>query len=200
MGNGNLKPSTFLNFGKGYTGVPADLQGYVYFYGHRQGEEMETYLGRVPAEKLEDRRAYEFFSGFDGDKPTWSADAAKVRPVFADARPTGNLAGVVYIPALKRYLLTGYHSGPGELGIFDAPHPWGPWTTVAYYDHWGDMGARGEGLTCSFPATWSSPDGLTQWCVFSVYGDGAKKGINAHDRFNLVKATLQLRRADTERK
>jgi hypothetical protein len=24
-----------------------------------------------------------------------------------------------------------------------------------------------------------------------VYGDGAKRGINAHDRFNLVKVTLQ---------
>jgi hypothetical protein len=36
-----------------------------------------------------------------------------------------------------------------------------------------------------------SADGLTLWSIFSVYGDGAKQGINAHDRFNLVKATLQ---------
>ena len=36
-----------------------------------------------------------------------------------------------------------------------------------------------------------SADGLTLWSIFSVYGDGAKKGINAHDKFNLVKATLR---------
>jgi hypothetical protein len=38
-----------------------------------------------------------------------------------------------------------------------------------------------------------SPDGLTLWTVFSVYGDGARQGIGAHDQFNLVKATLVLR-------
>jgi CubicO group peptidase (beta-lactamase class C family) len=36
-----------------------------------------------------------------------------------------------------------------------------------------------------------SDDGLTIWSIFSVYGDGAKKGINAHDKFNLVKASLR---------
>jgi hypothetical protein len=34
-----------------------------------------------------------------------------------------------------------------------------------------------------------SADGLTLWSVFSVYGEGGKKGVNAHDRFNMVKAT-----------
>jgi hypothetical protein len=38
-----------------------------------------------------------------------------------------------------------------------------------------------------------SADGLTMWCIFSVYGKGARQGVNAHDRFNLVKATLRLR-------
>jgi hypothetical protein len=37
---------------------------------------------------------------------------------------------------------------------------------------------------------------LTLWCVFSVYGDGAKQGINAHDRFNLVKVTLKPHQTD----
>lgn len=193
-GNGNLKPTTFLNFGKRYSGVPAELQGYVYFYGQKQGEEKETYLGRVAVEKMEDRRAHEFFSGFEGNRPNWSAGVAKARPVFADARPTGDLATVVYVAGLNRYLLSIFHKGPGQLGIFDGPNPWGPWTTVAYYDDWGQMGTAGEGLTCGFPAKWASKDGLNLWCLFSVYGEGAKQGIVAHDRFNLVKATLELRR------
>ena len=44
--------------------------------------------------------------------------------------------------------------------------------------------------TCGFPQKWMSADGLTLWSIFSVYGAGAKLGINAHDKFNLVKATL----------
>jgi hypothetical protein len=85
-----------------------------------------------------------------------------------------------------------FHTGPGQLGIFDAPQPWGPWTTVAYYDSWGNMETAGFGLNCDFPQKWMSTDGLTMWSIFSVYGDGAKKGIDGHDRFNLVKATLML--------
>jgi len=41
-----------------------------------------------------------------------------------------------------------------------------------------------------FPQKWISADGLTLWSVFSVYGQGGKQGINAHDKFNLVKATM----------
>lgn len=192
-GDGNYKPSTFLQFGRGGAGVPAGLKGFVYLYGTRQGNRSDTFLGRVPEERIRDRAAYEFFCGMGAGRPIWTKDPSRMRPVFHDPHGANDLTSVVYSPALKRYLAAGYHSGPGQLGVFDAPEPWGPWTTVAYYEDWGRMGAAGEGLTCSFPAKWMSPDGLNLWCVFSVYGDGAKQGINAHDRFNLVKATLRLR-------
>ena len=192
-GKGNFKPATFLNFGKGYTGVPHDLHGYVYFYGQRQGEEKSTYLGRAPQDKLHLRRTYEFLSGIEDEKPRWSWDVSEAYLVFTDSNRTGDLASVVYVPGLKRYLLSCYHKGPGQLGIFDAPAPWGPWTTVVYEEHWGKMGRDGEGLTCSFPQKWMSADGLTLWCIFSVYGKGAKEGIDAHDKFNVVKAKLRLR-------
>ena len=195
-GQGNFKPSRFLNFGKDYAGVPIHLAGFVYFYGFKQdidsGSGKSTYMGRVPQGKMKDRSAYEFFKDLDADgKPIWTSDVKEIQPVFAD--PTGVcLGGVVYNPGIKRYILTSYHTGPGQLGIFDASEPWGPWTTVAYYDSWGNMGIAGSGLNCDFPQKWMGTDGLTMWCVFSVYGDGAKKGVNAHDKFNLVKATLML--------
>jgi hypothetical protein len=192
-GKDHLKPATFLNFGKGYTGLPQDLQGYVYFYGQRQGDEEHTYLGRAPQDKLDDRTAYEFLSGIDDQKPQWASDPGKAQGVFADAHGTGDLTGVVYVPGLKRYQLSSFHKGPGQLGIFDGTNPWGPWTTVAYEEHWGKMGAEGEGLTCSASQKWMSADGRTLWCIFSAYGKGARQGIDAHDKFNVVKATIQLR-------
>ncbi|HET6383671.1 MAG TPA: DUF4185 domain-containing protein [Armatimonadota bacterium] len=190
-GPGLLKPGVFLNFGKDYAGVPHRLRGFVYFTGVRQGDETRSYLGRAPQNKIVDKRAYEFFEGvLPGGRPLWSRDVNKATPIFIDER--GGEVMMSYDPGIKRYLASSYHGGPGQLGIFDAPEPWGPWTTVAYYEDWGKMGSEGEGLTCSFPEKWMSKDGLTAWCVFSVYGPGAKEGINAHDRFNLVKTTLQL--------
>ncbi len=196
-GEGNFKPSRFLNFGRDYTGVPNHLVGFVYFYGFKQGSGWgsngSTYMGRAPQDKMQDRSAYEFFGGVEPNgKPVWTSDVSQIQPVFTD--PNGATPGtVVYNPGLKRYLLTSFHTGANQLGIFDGPEPWGPWTTVAYYDNWGDMGSDSHGLNCDFPQKWMSADGLTMWCVFSVYGDGAKEGINAHDKFNLVKATLTLR-------
>ena len=196
-GVGTFQPSTFLEFGKDYQGLPESLAGHVYIYAGRQpaadAQSKSLYLARVPRNKLLEHGAYEFFQRLDAaGKPVWSGKAAKAEPIFTD--PNGVAIGsVVYAPALKRYLLAGFHSGPGQLGVFDAPNPWGPWTTIAYHEDWGKMSAKGEGLTCSFPQKWMSADGLTLWNIFSVYGDGGKIGINAHDRFNLVKATLHLR-------
>ncbi len=195
-GVGSLKLARFLNFGQDHTGVPEHLAGFVYLYGMRQPADGEAgsdlYMARAPEDGLADRATYEFLGGLtaDGD-PIWTADVSRAEPIFTDPNGT-NPGTVVHNPAIGRYILTAYHGGPSRLGLFDAPEPWGPWTTVAYYDDWGEMGPGGYGLTCSFPRKWMSADGLTMWCVFSVWGDGGKTGIAAHDHFNLVRATLAL--------
>jgi hypothetical protein len=193
-GKGNFQPAKFLAFGKDYAGVPPPLSGYVFLYGPRQwpdrGSGNALCLARVPRHRLRERRAYEFFQAADPrGAVAWVAGIAESKPVFIDTNGV-TPGSVVYDPALGRYLLTCFHVGPGQLGIFEAKNPWGPWSTIAYYEDWGQMGPGGEGLTCGFPQKWMSPDGLTLWCIFSVYGDGAKQGIKAHDRFNLIKATL----------
>jgi len=68
-----------------------------------------------------------------------------------------------------------------------------PCNVRAYDEDWGRMGREGHGLSCEFPQKWMSADGLTMWSIFSVYREGAKQGIDAHDKFNLVKATLILK-------
>ncbi len=191
---GNFQPARFLNFGKNGVGAPAALAGYVYLYGPKLLPEGSgsngLYLARAPREQIRERGAWQFFSGADAAGQTqWQADFTRAQSIFND--PNGIApAGMVYNPGLGIFLLSTYHTGPGQLGIFTAPQPWGPWSTVAYYEDWGRMGTEGEGLTCEFPQKWMSADGLTIWAVFSVYGDGAKRGINAHDRFNLIKVTL----------
>ncbi|MBI1369706.1 MAG: serine hydrolase [Planctomycetes bacterium] len=193
-----LRPIRFINFGRANAGVPDDLAGYVYIYAYRatrDGEGRDAYLLRVPTEKITDRAAYEFFTQLDAqDAPRWSRNVDDAKPVFTD--PNGlRIAGAVYHPQLRRFLFSTYHISPGQLGVFDAPRPWGPWTTISYQDRFGDMGDGGHGLVHDFPLKWISPDGRTLWAVFSVYGDGAQQGVKAHDRFNLVKVTLEPRAA-----
>ncbi len=194
-GAGHFHPAQFLSFGKDYTSLPRSLDGYVYLYGPKQSAEggngHALYLARVLRAKLREQAAYEFFRRANATGPAeWVAASSQASPVFID--PNGVSPGsVVYDAPLRRFLLTSYHVGPGQLGVFEAPNPWGPWRTIDYHEDWGGMGAKGEGLTCSFPPKWISADGLTLWCVFSVYGEGAKIGIHAHDRFNLLKVSFQ---------
>jgi hypothetical protein len=192
-GEGNFQPAKFLNSARNYHGLPSGLDRFVYIYGPRQsadrGSGNRFYLARVPRKKIRERSAYEFVSGFDVVRPVWNADSRLAQPIFTDTNGV-TPGAVVYVPGIKRFLLTCFHTGPGQLGVFDAPAPWGPWTTIRYDEHWGQMGDAGEGLSCEFPQKWMSRDGLTLWSIFSVYGDGGKISIEAHDRFNLVKALL----------
>ena len=51
----------------------------------------------------------------------------------------------------------------GGFAVYDAPEPWGPWTTAFFTEGW-DVG---PGETASFPTKWMSADGRTAHLVFS---------------------------------
>jgi hypothetical protein len=182
-------PVSFLNFGKDYRGA-RDAFVYLYFTtawwewaGHRPPT--STYLARVPRDRIRDRTAYEHYQGPGRDgRPRWTSRFEQRQAVFSD--PNGRrLSKVVYHPGLKRYLATAAGSSVGQFALFDAPEPWGRWTTVAYHDNWGGLGTT-EALEYDLPTKWISADGQTLWCVFS--------STRALDSFNLVKGTLRPRR------
>src|SRR5262249_54421286 len=71
-------------------------------------------------------------------------------------------SGITYNPGLGRYLWCQTLPGTdarfgGGFGIYEAPEPWGPWTTVYFAENW-DVG---PGETSSFPTRWMSLDGKT---------------------------------------
>jgi hypothetical protein len=183
-------PVSFLNFGRDYAGARDDFV-YLYFttawweWAPNRPPPTDSYLARVPKDRLKERKAYEFFKGFVPDaRPLWTADLNERRPVFSDPNRR-RISKVVHNPALRRYLATAAGARVGQFALFDAPEPWGPWTTVAYYDDWGGLG-KAEALEYDLPAKWISADGKTLWCVFSSTGK--------LDSFNLVQATLRLKR------
>jgi hypothetical protein len=124
---------------------------------------------RVHKSQVRDRNAYEFFSGTDlQGQPTWTEAIEERSPVFTNPG-MARRSSVSYNAALGRYLWwQGFpHSGDerasGGFGVFDAPEPWGPWTTVYLTENW-DVG---PGETASFPTKWMSEDGKTITLVFS---------------------------------
>jgi hypothetical protein len=178
--SGAFAGASFLQFGKDYEGA---RDSFVYGYSERIRNviQPDVVMFRVPKKRITERSAYEFFAGLDhSGHPRWTPDITKMAPVFSD--PNGVSWGMqaMYHPILKRYLLTVRRDDTSSAwGIFDAPEPWGPWTTVAYYDSWLDSKRK---ITFVFNQKWMSPDGKDLWMVFS--------GPGIYDSFNVTRATL----------
>ncbi len=181
-----------LQFGPDYRGAwdPAHL--YLYYQRNVKLDATHFYLRRVRRDAVtqDPTRSghYEYWMGGDPAAPVWSTVEENAVPVFDDPNiPMGTYAGqsVVYDPALGRYLLTAFHgNATGQIGFFEAPHPWGPWATIAYYADWGGFNeTAGEGNGLSFPSKWISANGEGLWAVFSGVANG-------FDSFNLAHVTL----------
>jgi hypothetical protein len=178
---------TFLNFGANYSGA---RDGFVYVFSpdtdsaYVPGDRMV--LCRVPKDRLTERGAYEFYVSLDAaGQPVWTRDVSARGAVFEHPGRCYR-TGITYSAVLKRYLWCQVlpestdPRGPrfqGGFGVYDAPEPWGPWTTVFFTNEW-DVG---PGDTSSFPTKWMSADGRTLHLVFS--GD---------DAFSVRRATLTV--------
>jgi CubicO group peptidase (beta-lactamase class C family) len=172
---------TLLNFGKNYAGA---RDAFVYVYSHDSGSAYtpadRMVLARVPKNRIREREAYEFFTGLDRrNRPGWTREIARRGAVFTYPASCYR-SGISYNAGLKRYLWSQTLPGTdarfrGGFGVYDAPEPWGPWTTVYFTNEW-DVG---PGETSSFPPKWMSRDGRTLHLVFS----GA-------DAFSVRRATL----------
>jgi len=188
----NVVMPTFAQFGKDYAGARDD---YVYIYairlknaGSLQVQSPgEIDLFRVDKSQILQRNAYEFFSGLDNDgDPTWSSNLSARQPVFQDANGVGWNASVSYNTGLGRYLLCTEHTATfqGNLGIFDAPEPWGPWTTVGYYSNWKSFGST---FFWNFSNKWLAADGQDFTLVFT----GTNNNGN-NDSWNTIQGNFSV--------
>jgi hypothetical protein len=174
---------TFINFGRNYAGARDEYVYTVTPDGPSAYTPADRFvLLRVPQTQITDRNAYEFLVTVgDDNTPTWTRDITQRGAMFTN--PGRALrSGISYNPGLGRYLWwqSIREGGPdsryeGGFGVFDAPEPWGPWTTAFYTEKW-DVGPGEAG---SFPTKWMSDDGRTVHLVFS--GD---------DAFSVRRATL----------
>jgi len=175
---------TFLNYGQDYAGA---RDGLVYVYSPDANSAYERadrfVLARVPQDRLRERAAYEFFVGLDSTgQAQWTRNLAKRGAVFTQLGGCYR-SGISYHAGLERYLWC--QTGRGEdtrfrggFAVYDAPEPWGPWTTAYHTEEW-DVG---PGESSCLPTKWMSADGRAVHLVFS-----------GEDHFSVRKGTLVLR-------
>ncbi len=180
----------FVQFGKNYEGARDD---YIYIASQANdsayGYSPDIVMARVKKDSVMERSRYTFVVGRDeSGSPLWSPDISERTPIFTDPEGTQRIA-ITFSAGIGRYILTTSHltgkkaTHTAALGIFEAPEPWGPWSTVYYNDHWSIK----EGKDCRtyhhrFPPKWISADGTTMWLLYSgldcdLYSFCAKKAI-----------------------
>lgn len=173
----------------------AAQDGYVYFYSQDTPTAYQVanavILGRVDKAHTLEKSAYQYVAGIDnGGKPIWSSNIALRKPVFSAQRQSYRVF-VTYHPLLKRYfLLTANGDGLNSnwrvghathnLGIYEAPQPWGPWHTVYYNDHFQSVFAP------QMVSKWLAADGRSFYLLYSSLTPTLYK-------FNIQKVYLMIK-------
>jgi hypothetical protein len=185
----------FVNFGRNYQGA-RDNYVYAYSHDHRRADTPSDrfVLLRARKDRITDQSSWQFFVKLDdAGRPLWTSDARQRGAVF-EHRDGCLRSAMTYNAPLRRYLWWQHVPQPpgatndrgdtrfsGGFGIYDAPEPWGPWTTAFFTPQW-DVGPGEHG---DFPSKWISSDGRTLHFVFS-----------GEDSFSVRQARLLLHGVD----
>ena len=182
---------TLLNFGQGYAGA-RDNYIYAYFIDPQDTGSLgiqtpgHIWLARVLKTEVLTEASWQWYTGTAGGMagtPTWGVNTAKT-PVFQDlTNGVGWCLSVSYNAGLQRYLLSteNTQSFAGRFGLFDAPNPWGPWTTVEYFHTtgWHTGHDATDAFYRGYANKWASPDGVNFMLVYS-----------GNDEWNAVSGTF----------
>jgi LysM repeat protein len=181
---------TFLQFGRDYQGA---RDNYVYMYAPELKSSSfvvmkpgEITLIRVPRDRITDQSRYEFFAGMSGGTPTWTSDPDGRRPVLSTGDDGVMKTSAFYNPGLGRYFIITEHTEmfDGNMAIYDAPEPWGPWTTVHFERQWGAGQVELTAFVWNIPTKWLSSDGTRFTMVWS--------GIGSNDNWNSIRGEFLL--------
>ena len=197
-----FSPVSILQYGPALSGglMPDDtFTQYIYIYAGKNNPGNQ-YLARVPASPgnaIESSSQWSYFAGADSSgNPTWASSSADAAPVWSDSNYAESLV-VTFNPAIGRYIAYNDHGNAcggspceRQVSLYDAPSPWGPWTTFDYEEQFdnlscgsnclGDQAAVGWGMM----QKWFSTDGLSMWVGYSSQA--------TYDSLNLIQGRISL--------
>jgi len=167
----------FVNFGQNNANA---RDSYVYAVSSDQWDNGSNLrLGRVPADGIVRREAWEWVCAFDpSGEPAWSHDLNEAVPVLSLHRWIG-APEMVYLAGIERYLLLSWRlhkdfspDDGTDLLVLEASEPWGPFSLVHFEEYW--MGREFNPYCPRLPLKWLEADGVTGWLQFS--GSWAARG------------------------
>lgn len=197
---------TVLQMGKNYE---HNRDGYVYVYatnGNTEGTMNELVMFRVQKARILDRRAYEYFAGFEALNPKWTKDILARKPVHVFPRgwvnklwhPYAWSPSVVYCAPLGMYMMANWGSGrgtdldgstgitaddiwfakPSYLGFWVASRPWGPWTQIHEEMAWMPGGdPSARAYAPQIAPKWIAADGKSFWLAWTDFKVTDKKAL-----------------------
>jgi hypothetical protein len=160
----------FVNFGQNNAGA---RDNYVYAASSDQWDNGSNLrLGRVPADHIVRREAWEWVSAFTpAGEPAWHYDLSEAVPILSLHRWLSQ-PELVYLAGIQRYLLLTWRlhkdfspDDGSDLLIFEAPEPWGPFSLVYLEEYW--EGKDYNPYCPRLPLKWMNPDGTSGWLQFS---------------------------------
>lgn len=197
-----FSPVSILQYGLAQSGglMPdGTFTQYIYIYAGKNNPGNQ-YLARVPASPsnaIESSSQWSYYAGTDSSgNPTWASSSASAVPVWSDSNYAESLV-VTFNPAIGRYIAYNDHGNAcggspceRQVSLYDAPSPWGPWTTFDYEEQFdnvdcgsnclGDQAAVGWGMM----QKWFSTDGLSIWVGYS--------SVATYDSLNLIQGRISL--------
>jgi hypothetical protein len=174
----------------------AAKDGYVYIHSPEGAQANRMLLARVKIEDIEFRDRWEYFAGWDGEKPAWTKDLAKRDAVYVFPEKNGRneyfgwyswLPSVVWNPGLGLYIMVNggtyggenltdaaedyysdwMHTKSGSLGLWYSKNPYGPWTQFFYTDYWTVDSENNRTYQPKLSSKWMSDDGTKMVLVWS---------------------------------
>lgn len=173
----------FINMGQNYN---LNTDGFIYALAigtewHWMG--LRVFLTRVKRENIKDYTQYEYFAGYsEKDEPKWSSRQSMAKPVKGPI--TFGQGSAIYHPGIKRYLFM------TDFDVFDAPHPWGPWTYAGSWTTWKTRPGVKEWQGGYQPGMVSKGLG-NNYYWFTISGQNKKPNIPY--TYNLGKMILKLK-------
>jgi Domain of unknown function (DUF4185) len=150
---------------------------YVYALGTPCGRFGGVRLARVPAQKVQDLEAWEYYSGRNNSGDGWVRDQAKAIDVIPP--PVGE-GSILWNPFIRRWMYTYLNESTSSIELREAENPSGPWSVPTVMTSAGDYPQLyGAFMTPSF----LQEGGKSFYFVMSMYGP--------YNTF-LMKATLVL--------
>ncbi|ABC30131.1 hypothetical protein HCH_03381 [Hahella chejuensis KCTC 2396] len=189
----DLLTPTFIQMAKGHGSYP-----YVYIYSSHKTDKThglnsqipgEIYLIRVSTSKIEDPGAYEYYAGGNGGAAKWSKNWKDRAPAFQDKKGgVGWNCSSFYHVGLDRFFLFTQHgeNASGNIGLFEAETPWGPWKTVHYANQFTNGKVEDTSFLWNIPLKWLDVKKHTFTMTYT--------GIKQTDRWNTVNGQFYLRK------